>query len=510
MWGMIFKGSMAVVLGVGGLVAIGCGDGDESRAEPVADGGEPSKPDQTDGGKDSNPNEAESGGGGAGGEGGEPTKTSPLPSPEEIAAEIESIAGTSFVVHNSSSDVGDCGSYDEGEVPAFMAATLSFVKNEDGELELFSSVAEPWLRVERSVLSRTAEGWVAAEPVPLGGCMAHVFEEEVADVWLTPDTLRLNFSGADSLEQPTMVTVNAHFPETSSEYYSRDAVVLVEKGQRDAVVPRLWHAPEYEHWDLDSGGKSEDWVPVLEEPFTPRVFQFTELLEPGWKVEIEDPSGERWPLAEDPESDEPTTAITLDRYFPVGSRFIVDGRDLAGNALTAASIYTAELSTLDGAFEADGQVWTLPTWYAYELQELTDSCELSSPPTCRATALPGHPSVAAIEGTSSALLSASRTLMRVARADAASLLRFRVRALAEQLKWQSLTVELSSLDTGASLERSTHTFDNWLADTTIVEDSPEKVSELREIEVPLPAGDGDVLVVLDSPNPLWLDALRTE
>jgi hypothetical protein len=499
---MTFKGSMVVAVGLGSLVVFACGDGDEPSVdgESVADGGEQSKPDQKHGGAEAQAGE--------GGQGQAELPARPLPSPEEIAAEIESIAGTSFVVV-SDDESGRWGCKDHrAGVPAFMEATLSFTKNEDGALELISSVPDPWLRVSRSVLHRSADGWVAADAVPLGGCMAYVFEEEVADVWATPDALHLYFSGADSRGQPTSITVNAHFPETGSGYYSRDALVLVGKGKRDTTAPRLWHAPEYEHWDLDFGGKSKDWMPVVEEPFTARVFQFSELLGPGWTVAIEDPSGKRWPIAEGSPSAE-TTAITLDRYFPPGSRWVVDGRDLAGNVLVAeGGVPSAELSQLDGAFEADAQVWEFESWYAYDRLDLT-TCDFGVR-TCRATSLPGHSGVPAIEGTSSALLRTTRTLMRVGRADAATHLRFRVRAIAEHLAWQSLTVELMSLDTGASLDRTTHTFENWLPDAAIVEDSAEKVSELRDIEVPLPAGEGDILVVLDSPNPLWLDALGTE
>jgi hypothetical protein len=71
-------------------------------------------------------------------------------------------------------------------------------------------------------------------------------------------------------------------------------------------------------------------------------------------------------------------------------------------------------------------------------------------------------------------------------------------------------VELMSLDAGAPLERSSTLFDDWKRDAAIETALGEWVSEQRSIVAPLPGGEGDVLVVVHTAAPLWLDSLTTE
>jgi hypothetical protein len=133
------------------------------------------------------------------------------------------------------------------------------------------------------------------------------------------------------------------------------------------------------------------------------------------------------------------------------------------------------------------------------------------PPVCRASELPGHPDVLPIAGAASALLDTSRVFLRVPRVADATQLRFAARAVSDHLNWQTLGVELVSLDVGAPFERTTQTFDGWQPDAAFDDETnAEKVSELRDIVVPLPRGEGDVLVVLETQYPLWLDAVRTQ
>jgi hypothetical protein len=498
---------------VGALVIVACDGATDSKDSPegTTSGRRPT-PAQAAGAAGSDPDEDEVDTRGGGG-GGEVTSEPDVPTPEELADEIERIAGTSFVVRaGDSSDTSDCRSFHVGEVPAFVSATLSFVKDEAGDLELIASVSKPWLRVTRSTLARRAAGWVAREPVALGGCLAHVFEEEEADTWATPDELLMTFSGADPSGQPTTVDVNAHFPATSSDHYSRDAVDLVGQGERDREAPRLVRAGDYEHIPLDGGGLSRGWFPRLREPYDAQTYRFTELLAPGWSVSLEDPTGKRWTIADSGSLTDFTAEIAVDRYFPEGSRWVLEGRDLAGNELRDTGYVVDDLALTDGEFESDTMVAIrdFSSAVGAVTLSLTEACQ-DDPRVCRASELPDHPGVLPIAGTTSALLDTWRVFLRISRLPDATELRLAARAVSDHLNWQTLGVRIVSLDVGAPFEQVTQTFDGWQPDASFDSDTnAEKVSELRDIVVPLPPGEGDVLVVLETQYPLWLDAVRTQ
>ncbi len=508
---------------MGGLLSLLCAAAcsDETSDSSLAEAGAGGEPAAAGGAGTSEAGEP--GIGGAGGAGGvrEPT-------PVEVADEIERIVGTSFVVRAGDAlEHGaygvDCSNQDALEVSAFINATLSFVEGESGGLDVLVSTPLPWLRIERSSLSRTAEGWVVDEPVALGGCMVHAFEEELEEYWAIPDELLLRFDGADTEAPPTEVSVHAHWERVQLEHpdAQRDPQTVLGEGQRDDEPPRLWQAPKFGHlWD--DGGASSLYWPMAHVPYEmPVRFDFSEPLRPGWSVAIEDEQGERWLLAEDDSGADFTTAIEVARYFPRGYRWIVEGEDLAGNPLSVEGDYPGgSLSPVDGDFEAATSLAMLTrTWSGdhYTPLVLDEDCEGAG--ACISATFPGQPGLTAIAGETSlaspAEAQSSRTLfLVVARAQGATTLRFQARLVGESVDSDVLSISTATLVVGEIVESETLEVADWQVDVALSpdasEDSEPQVSELREVTVPLAAGDGELLVRVTAGSGLWLDSLRTE
>jgi hypothetical protein len=445
------------------------------------------------------PNETENGGasgagnvGGAGdAESGNPCvdpDLQPIPTGAELEAEIERIAGSSFNV--SDREVGEyCGGMYWQWMTPFVDATLSFRHDDAGGLELVASTPNPWLRIETSKLTRGRDGWTVDQPPPLGGCMGLHFEEELNPYWAVPERVTLRFN-ADA----SRLSLVAHFAPPLDEREEVEASDVAVSGGRDEVAPRLLEATPYGDTGYDSYEEEEKLPWHL-----PRRFEFSEAMKPGWSASLEDDAGNRWLVAESLPGDALVTGFELDRYFPDGFHWLVEGQDLAGNAISTTDFVGASFQAQAADFEGELHL----TWRCHDPHESYGPCE-DEPDTCAVETL--HPIAGA---RSIAVVQECELLLRVPRAQDATTLRFQARVkLDEEFGQHGVAVNLRTLDVGSQPKVEDHDLDDWTA-------APEPldgviVSQIEEIALPLPAGSDDVLVAINPLSRVWLDSMRTE
>lgn len=512
-------GSWGLGLGSALLLVVGCGGRaasdrvlDETATEGIAGKPGTQNPTRPDDGIDT-PEPSEDG------------RDEPEPRPDELAAEIERIAGTSFALSQQpSQDLVDghvCKGGSSREDLRFVGdVTYHLRKDDGGGLELVSSIPQPWLRVDTSKLTRTGSGWVVVTPPPTGGCLAYEFEEEEAVALPQPDSMELVFSGSDPDGKPSSIEIRAHFG--ASRYL--DAAHLSAYGKRDHEPPTLRALPAYDvvpKLDQDpfpltvSNIPSEPatFVPTYWFPWDlPRSFVFSEAIKPGWSVAIEDAAGTLVQLAESNGS-EFEIGFDVARYYSEGYRWVVQGEDLAGNALEVAQPYPArELPLVDGTFESTTPLAS-HNYFAFiahggfkEAVTCDEQAYLELP--CVGSSAPQHPETTALAGNSS-LWFAGTVFLRIARQPDATVVTFD--ALAATGPVASLRVAVMSLDVGTSVGPA------YLdVDGEALEPGAEEVRPVRTFTLPVASGTGDVLVGIQAPGvwyaeeALGIDSLRTE
>lgn len=407
-----------------------------------------------------------------------------VPSDAQLEEEIACLDGASYVVKPPPGG-SDCGGLPQDTAPFVDHLSLHFEQGAPGELWLVTSTFGPWLEVRRSRVVRTARGWNVVEPPASGGCFAYHFEEEVAPYWSKPARLDLELSQDDC--QPSSLT--AHFGFDATETFGAETITV--EAVPDTEPPRLIEVP-YVFDGVDrtyypAPGGVWSWV-------TPRSFSFSEELRPGWLVSVVDPRGKVWPVAEQSTG---RFGIDVDGYFPEGSRWLISGEDLAGNAFAKEVAYPVrELPLSDGQFETEGGVARF--------------CDETSPGDVSIETSTGTASqVPALTGNTSLRIESCTAVLRLPRAADAQELRFSARLLGFSDELAPLTVSLKPLRIGEVVTGTRTVLEDFELDSAL--SGPyESVSQPRELALPLPPGTGDVLVSFEASEGAWIDSVRIE
>jgi hypothetical protein len=439
----------------------------------------------------------------------------PIPTEEELAAEVERIAGTSFSVDSEESSSPYCQGGYSYEVPPFIGpATFHFRRSEAGTLELVSSLDGPWLKVDSAALIRVAGGWRVEPPLPTGACIGYAFEEENAIALPTPTLTELAFRGADAMDQPTSLEVRSHFDATDGH----ESRVVVASGIRDTRAPQLRPLPSY--LVLNSWGEGKALTVANADSYDrsflddyffdwdlPRSFVFTEAMAPGWTASLRDPQGNVVELARSRTDGSFEIGFDVAAYYPAGYHWLLSGTDLAGNPIESGGEYpSGALERCSGDFETPAEIAIYSSSY-YETGGTSGplpACETSPDvgDTCSGHSPPGLPDLEALEGSSSLWLH-DQVFLRIARKAGATQLRFQARAASGAI--ESLPVGVMPLDAGSTLR---------LKMQRVATASPE--DPVRIFSLPIPAGTGDLLVAIGSAggyhdiDGIWVDSVRTE
>lgn len=196
------------------------------------------------------------------------------------------------------------------------------------------------------------------------------------------------------------------------------------------------------------------------------------------------------------ELDGATRSFDVKQYFPEGSRWQLSGKDLAGNAFVTDQYYPVkDLPLSDGNMESDDGIGR------YCLDDVPGEVQVT--PTLASSSR----EIPALAGASSLKIDRCQATVRIARAANATQLRFAARVLGDNSN--ALNVSVSALQIGGSAAESASAVKDFTADAQL-STSDEFVSQLRDVTLPLPPGDADVVVSFDISGVAWIDSVRTE